>query len=91
MKVYEEKFMNGHNEDSTSAMKNAAVTRLKRQTPQFNVFQAQRRGISVKDVEKGPNYCYTAEKKEVSGADIIESLKSAQANHLEVIHEGKHK
>ena len=30
MKVYEEKFMNGHNEDGTSAMKNAAVTRLKR-------------------------------------------------------------
>ena len=93
MKVYEEKFMNGHNEDSTSAMKNAAVTRLKRQTPQFNVFQAQRRGISVKDVEKGPNYCYTAEKKEVATAEIkftqqneilsaIKSKKEQKANLL---------
>ena len=38
MKIYEEKFMSGHFEDSTSAMKNAAVTKLRRQTPSFNVF-----------------------------------------------------
>ena len=84
--------MNGHIEDSKSPMKNAAVTRLRKQIPGYNVFQAQRRGTNVRDIEKGPNYCYIAEKKEVPSSDIIESVNAAQQTHLEVIEQaGKKK
>ena len=76
MKIYEEKFMSGHFEEATSAMKNAAVTKLRRQTPSFNVFQAQRRGINVRDVEKGPSYFYTNVKKDLPNKDMQESLNT---------------
>ena len=92
MKLFEEKFMNGHIEDNKSPMKNAAVTRLRKQIPGYNVFQAQRRGTNVRDIEKGPNYCYIAEKKEVPNSDIIESVNSAQQTHLEAVEQaGKKK
>ena len=52
MTLYEERFLKGQLESDTSAIRNAAVTKLRRQNPTFNVFQSQRRGIAVRDVEK---------------------------------------
>ena len=41
--------MKGKLESDQSHLKRAAVTKLKRQQPTYNVFQSQRRGIGVRD------------------------------------------
>ena len=61
MTLYEERFLKGNLESDTSAIRKAAVTKLRRQNPTFNVFQSQRRGIAIRDVEKAPDFCYNWE------------------------------
>ena len=39
MSLYEERFLKGQLESDTSAIRKAAVTKLRRQNPTFNVFQ----------------------------------------------------
>ena len=68
MRLYEERFLKGNLEGDNSTTKNAAVTQLRRQQPSFNVFQSQRRGIGVRDVERGPDYCYSLDIKHVTDA-----------------------
>ena len=38
MRLYEERFLKGNLEGDKSAQKNAAVTKLRKETPSFNVF-----------------------------------------------------
>ena len=40
MSLYEERFLKGQLESDTSAIRKAAVTKLRRQNPTFNVFQS---------------------------------------------------
>ena len=64
MRRYEERFAKGQIEGKASAQRKAAVTQLRRQNPAFNVFQNQRRGTGVRDVERLPTYFFYDDEKE---------------------------
>lgn len=56
MKKFDERFMRGLIETDASQAKKSALVELKTIKPSYDVFQSQRRGITIRDEERGPDF-----------------------------------
>ena len=82
--------MKGFLEGEKSAQRNAAVVQLRRKNTSYNVFQSQRRGIGVRDIEKGPDYSARGMFKSNDTKDVMaldDEEKDKYSSVLEAVNE----